>query len=202
MPAESGSIEVICGPMFSGKTEELLRRLRRAQIARLPLQVFKPRIDNRYDAQRIVSHSAASMDAEVVGDVDEMTRAISTHTRVVGIDEVQFFGEPIVRLVERLADSGVRVLLAGLDLDYAGRPFEPMPHLLAASEYITKTLAICSRCGDPAARSQRLVGGHSRVVVGAADSYEARCRRCHVPRGEPKTEELFDPRTARERSGA
>lgn len=191
MPSGAGWIEVICGPMFSGKTEELLRRLRRVQIARQPLQVFKPRIDDRYDAQRIVSHAAGSMDAQVVGDCDELARAIRTEAQVIGVDEVQFFGPPIVPLLERVAARGVRVVVAGLDQDYTGKPFDPVPELLAVAEFVTKTLAICTVCGAPAGRSQRLVAAGDRVVVGAADAYEARCRRCHVPRPEGTTGELF-----------
>jgi thymidine kinase len=179
--------------MFSGKTEELLRRLKRARIARQPVQVFKPRLDDRYDARKIVSHSAASMEAEVVADVGELTRAIKIETRVVGIDEVQFFGAPVVPLLERVAAGGVRVIVAGLDQDYTGRPFEPMPELLAVAEYVTKVLAICVECGAPAGRSQRLVGSAERVVVGAADAYEARCRQCHVPRPQAKSGSLFRP---------
>jgi len=182
-----GWIEVICGPMFSGKSEELIRRLRRVQIARQPLQVFKPRIDDRYDKTRIVSHSAASIDARVVVSAEEIAQQVHQETRVVGIDEVQFFDRGVVPLVQRLADRGLRVILAGLDQDYTGKPFDPMPELLAVAEYITKTLAICSRCGAPAGRSQRVVTSDARVVVGAADSYEARCRQCHVPRAEPTT---------------
>src|SRR5688500_16343866 len=133
--ADTGWIEVICGPMFSGKSEELIRRLRRAQIARQPLQIFKPRIDDRYDATRIVSHSAASIEAEVATTAEEIARRVSTETRVVGIDEVQFFDAAIVKLVERLADGGVRVIVAGLDQDYTGKGFDPMPQLLAVAEY-------------------------------------------------------------------
>lgn len=191
MHGETGWIEVVCGPMFSGKSEELIRRLRRAQIARQPLQSFKPHIDNRYDATRIVSHSAVSIDAEVARDSADLARLISSESRVIGIDEVQFFDVGVVDLVERLAAQGARVILAGLDQDYLGRPFEPMPQLLALAEYITKTLAICSRCGAPAGRTQRMVGGDARVAVGAAEAYEARCRACHVPRIEPQTATLF-----------
>ena len=190
----SGWIEVICGPMFSGKSEELIRRLRRAEIARQRVQIFKAQIDDRYHATRIVSHSASSIDAVVVASSEEIARAVTPETQVVGVDEAQFFDPGIVELAERLAGNGVRVILAGLDQDYTGRPFEPMPVLLAVAEYITKTLAICSRCGAPAGRSQRLVGGGGRVIVGAADSYEARCRRCHLPRVEARSGELFDER--------
>lgn len=192
MHAETGWIEVICGPMFSGKSEELIRRLRRAEIARQPLQSFKPKIDDRYDPTRIVSHSAVSIHAEVASSSEEIARAISSDSRVVGIDEVQFFDAGLVPLVERLAQRGVRVVLAGLDQDYMGRPFEPIPQLMALAEYVTKTLAICARCGAPAGRTQRLTTAGDRVVVGAADAYEARCRRCHVPRIEPTTAQLFE----------
>ncbi len=195
MPSGAGWIEVICGPMFSGKSEELIRRLRRAQIARQPLQAFKPRIDDRYHAEQIVSHSAVAIDAVPVKDEKELARLVRADTRVVGIDEAQFFDDDLVPLVERLARSGVRVILAGLDQDYTGAPFAPMPALLSVAEMVTKTLAICTRCGAPAGRSQRLSAGADQVVVGATDIYEARCRRCHDPRVEPTTRDLFsDPR--------
>lgn len=188
---ETGWIEVVCGPMFSGKSEELIRRLRRAQIARQPLQVFKPKIDDRYHATKIVSHSSQAIEATIASSSQEIAEAIRSDTRVVGIDEVQFFDKGIVELCERLAARGMRVVVAGLDQDYTGAPFEPMPQLMAVAEYVTKALAICSRCGAPAGRSQRLLGGDTVVAVGAAESYEARCRRCHVPRIEATTGELF-----------
>lgn len=191
MHGEVGWIELICGPMFSGKSEELIRRLKRAAIARQPLQIFKPRIDDRYHETRIVSHSDHSIDAVAVGSSDELARAVRSDTRVVGIDEVQFFDPGIVDVVERLADGGLRVICAGLDQDYAGKPFDPMPTLLCLAEYVTKTLAICSRCGQPAGRSQRMSGGGDRVQVGAADAYEPRCRRCHSKRVEPSTRSMF-----------
>jgi thymidine kinase len=185
--------------MFSGKSEELIRRLRRAQIARQPLQAFKPRIDDRYSLERIVSHSEVSIDAVPVRDSAELAKLVRPDTQVLGIDEVQFFDAGVVALVERLAGRGVRVVVAGLDQDYLGRPFDPMPQLCAIAESVTKVLAICARCGAPAGRSQRLdrgiesVGPSSdeRVEVGAHDRYEARCRRCHVPRVEPTTGDLF-----------
>ena len=188
---ELGWVEVICGPMFSGKSEELLRRLKRSLIARQPLQIFKPRIDDRYHATRIVSHSDHYIDAVAVQTSEELARAVLPETRVVGIDEVQFFDAGIVQVAERLAHQGVRVIVAGLDQDYTGKPFEPVPQLLCVAEYVTKTLAICSRCGQPAGRSQRLVELESQVLVGATDSYEPRCRRCHSPRAEPQTRSLF-----------
>ena len=194
MAPGAGWIEVVCGPMFSGKTEELLRRLRRARIARLPVQVFKPAIDDRYHAERIVSHSALSMAAEPVADSRTLAASVRPETRVVGIDEVQFFDEGIVAVCEQLAAGGVRVVVAGLDQDYTGRPFGPVPTLLAVAESITKTLAICARCGAPAGRSQRLAGGDDQVQVGATQAYEPRCRRCHVPRVEPVPADLrFEP---------
>lgn len=190
--AEVGWIEVICGPMFSGKSEELIRRVRRAQIARQPLQVFKPAIDDRYHATEIVSHSRVSIEAQPVGSSAELARLVRNDTRVVGIDEAQFFDAGIVEVAERLATSGVRVVIAGLDQDYTGKPFEPMPQLMALAEYVTKTLAICVRCGAPAGRSQRIAAAGERVLVGASDMYEARCRACHSPRAEATTRALFD----------
>lgn len=187
---ELGWVEVICGPMFSGKSEELIRRLKRALIARQPLQIFKPRIDDRYHSTRIVSHSDQWIDAVCVGTSDEIARAVLPETRVVGIDEVQFFDAGVVEVAERLAQRGVRVICAGLDQDYTGKPFEPVPQLLCVAEYVTKTLAICARCGQPAGRSQRMIESSSRVVVGATDAYEPRCRRCHSPRAEPQTAPL------------
>jgi len=191
MHGDTGWIEVICGPMFSGKSEELIRRLRRAQIARQPLRIFKPRIDDRYGRESIVSHSAASIEAVEVSTSEEIARAVSADVRVVGVDEVQFIDRGIIDVAERLASRGARVILAGLDQDYTGKPFDPMPQLLAIAEYVTKTLAICARCGAPAGRSQRLVTTDDRVLVGAAEAYEARCRKCHVPREEATTGELF-----------
>jgi thymidine kinase len=192
MHAEVGWVEVICGPMFSGKSEELIRRLRRAQIARQPLQVFKPAIDDRYHETKIVSHSAATIEARPVADAAELARTVRSDTRVVGVDEAQFFDVGIVEVAERLARQGMRVLLAGLDQDYTGKPFEPMPQLMSIAEYVIKTLAICTRCGAPAGRSQRLVPSGGRVLVGATEAYEARCRRCHSPRAEATTRDLFD----------
>lgn len=176
----AGWIEVICGPMFSGKTEELIRRLRRAVIGRQKVQVFKPVIDRRYHETRITSHSAQSLDACPVPDVSTLLARVESDTRVVGIDEAQFFGGLLVEAAQGLADGGVRVLIAGLDQDYLGHPFEPMPQLLALAEHVTKCLAVCSTCGAPASRSFRTRGGGERVLVGASDHYEARCRPCHT----------------------
>lgn len=177
---DAGWIEVICGPMFSGKSEELIRRLRRASIAKQRVQVFKPAIDRRYHDTRITSHSAQSFEAEALPDVAALVAALDPGTQVVGIDEAQFFGPSLVAAVQAMADRGVRVVIAGLDQDYLGRPFEPVPQLLAIAEQITKCLAVCSQCGALASRSFRLAGGHEQVQVGAADTYEARCRACYL----------------------
>ncbi|MBI3006623.1 MAG: thymidine kinase [Ignavibacteriales bacterium] len=180
IPQNVGWIEVVCGCMFSGKTEELIRRLRRAQIAKQKVAVFKPRIDKRYSAEHIVSHSDQSLVSTVVDDAAEIPK-LTGDAQVIGIDEGQFFKVNLVDVCENLANQGKRVIVAGLDQDYRGKPFEPMPQLLAIAEYITKTLAICVVCGNPADRTQRTTQSHERVVVGAKDIYEARCRRCHQP---------------------
>ncbi len=182
-----GWIEVICGSMFSGKSEELIRRLRRAEIARQRVQTFKPEMDTRSSDGRIVSHSEMQMGAEAVASASDILARVDDRTEVVGIDEAQFFDAGLVEVCEVLANRGKRVIVAGLDQDYRGRPFEPVPQLLAVAEYITKTLAICSRCGNPANRSQRLVASSHRVVVGADGTYEARCRRCfELPLDDPR----------------
>jgi len=184
-----GWIEVICGPMFSGKSEELMRRLRRAMIARKRVQVFKPIIDDRYSADEIVSHTDMRMKSEAISDVGEILTRLDWRTQVVGIDEANFFGQGLVAITSQLADSGKQVIAAGLDTDYMGRPFPPMPDLLTLAESITKTLAICMRCGNPAKHTQRLVESNDLIVVGAAGMYEARCRYCFEP-GAPKQEYL------------
>jgi thymidine kinase len=176
-----GWIEVITGSMFSGKSEELIRRLRRAQIARQNVQIFKPLIDNRYGEHHIVSHSDMRIASENVGSSDALLAAVRGETEVVGIDEGQFFDLNLPAACNTLADRGKRVIVAGLDQDYLGRPFEPMPQLLAIAEYITKTLAICVVCGNPANHTQRLVASSDRVLVGATGLYEARCRQCFDP---------------------
>jgi thymidine kinase len=182
--ARPGWIEVITGSMFSGKSEELIRRVRRAQIARQRVQLFKPRVDGRYSESEIVSHSEMKMPSQVVAGAREILDLAAPDTEVVGIDEGQFFDASLVEVVEALANRGVRVIVAGLDQDYRGVPFEPMPQLLAVAEYVDKTLAVCVRCGAPANRSQRLIPAEDRVVVGGAGQYEARCRRCFKPDGE------------------
>jgi thymidine kinase len=174
VPRNTGWIEVVCGCMFSGKTEELIRRLRRAQIAKQKVAVFKPKIDNRYSSEHIVSHSEQSLVSHAVEDAVEILE-LTGDAQVIGIDEGQFFKANIVEVCNKLADCGKRVIIAGLDQDYTGKPFEPMPQLLAIAEYITKTLAIC------ADRTQRKSKQHELVVVGAKDIYEARCRCCHQP---------------------
>ena len=174
----AGWIEVIVGSMYSGKTEELIRRLRRAQIARQRVEIFKPVIDDRYAKDHIVSHSEVRIPSRAVKEAKDILR-YAHEAQVIGIDEGQFLGEGLVKVVERLARRGKRVIVAGLDQDYAGRPFEPMPQLLAIAEYITKTLAICVVCGSPANRTYRKKKRAGRVVVGGADLYEARCRRCY-----------------------
>jgi thymidine kinase len=176
-----GWIEVITGSMFSGKSEELIRRLRRAQIARQHVQIFKPVLDNRYANDQIVSHSAMTIASESVASSAEMLDRVLPDTEVVGIDEGQFFDADLPAVCNTLADRGKRVIVAGLDQDYLGKPFEPMPQLLAIAEYITKTLAICVVCGGPANHTQRLVSSTARVLVGASGTYEARCRHCFDP---------------------
>jgi thymidine kinase len=176
-----GWIEVIVGPMFSGKSEELIRRLRRAEIARQRVQIFKPQIDQRYSNTEIVSHSGHGIRSDLVKTAAEVMDQVEARTEVVGIDEAQFLGEGVVDVCRKLADMGKRVIVTGLDTDYLGRPFEPMPRLLALAEEITKLLAICVRCGNPAVHTQRLVASEDLIVVGAGGMYEARCRRCFEP---------------------
>ena len=186
-----GSLEVICGPMFSGKSEELIRRIKRAIIARQKVQVFKPALDTRFSDEEVVSHSAQRIPSERVSRAREILERVHHDTRVVGIDEAQFLDAELVDVCERLANSGLRVIVAGLDQDYRGQPFEPVPQLLAVAEYITKTRAICVCCGQPALRSQRLGASTERVVVGAGETYEPRCRACYQDPEGP-TRGLFD----------
>jgi len=175
MPREVGWIEVVTGCMFSGKTEELIGRLRRAQYARQSVVVFKPRIDSRYAVDSVGSHSGHRMRSIQVERSDEIMPLVGD-AMVVGVDEAQFFDSGLVEVCERLANQGKRVIVAGLDLDYRGVPFEPIPHLMAVAEYVTKKLAICMVCGNPADRSQRIVDLGGRVLVGESEAYEARCR--------------------------
>ncbi len=182
-----GWIEVIVGSMFSGKSEELIRRLKRAQIARQKVQVFKPVIDKRFSIEQIASHSGMTHISKPVMTARELMAQIEADTQVVGIDEGQFFDMEIISAVNELADSGKRVIIAGLDQDYIGKPFEPMPQLLSIAEFITKTHAICVKCGETANYSQRTSDSTARVEVGASDKYEARCRRCFVPHSDKPT---------------
>lgn len=175
--------------MFSGKSEELLRRLRRAMIARKRVQVFKPAIDTRYSDFEIVTHAESRMQCEPLNNAYEILERLDWRTEVIGIDEANFFGNDLVPVAGQLADSGKQVIIAGLDTDFLGRPFPPMPDLLALAESITKILAICMRCGSPAKHTQRLVESPELILVGAAGAYEARCRRCFDP-GAPKQEAL------------
>ena len=183
----TGWIEVIVGSMFSGKSEELIRRLNRARIARQKVQVFKPKIDARYSVEEIASHSGHKHDSKPVTSTEEMIAHIEPETEVVGIDEGQFFDMGLIDAVNELARQGKRVIVAGLDQDYTGKPFEPMPQLLSVAEFITKTHAICVKCGATANYSQRTVDSEARVEVGASDKYEARCRKCFVPHSDTPT---------------
>lgn len=178
VPRETGWIEVITGCMFSGKTEELIRRLRRAKIAKQNVVIFKPNIDTRYSTNSIVSHSDQSLPSILIKDIKEILDLVED-AQVIGVDEAQFFSNDLINVCNQLADDGKRVIVAGLDMDYRGVPFEPMPQILSVAEYITKSLAICVECGNPADRTQRKTLSSERVIVGAADVYEARCRKCH-----------------------
>lgn len=181
-------LEIICGSMFSGKTEELIRRLRRAEIAKQKIQVFKPKLDDRYGVQRVTSHNGLHVEAQPVEHAREILALTKPETTVVGIDEVQFFDWEISEVCQELADMGKRVIAAGLDMDFKGEPFGPMPLLMAQAEAVHKLQAICVICGNEASRTQRLVDGEPAayddplIVVGASETYEARCRRCHQVR--------------------
>ncbi len=192
-PHRPGSLEVICGSMFSGKSEELIRRLRLARIAHQRVQVFKPAIDTRYADEELVSHSDFRITARAVATSGEILSQVHDLTVVIGIDEVQFFDAGIIEVCNKLANQGKRVIVAGLDQDYRGRPFPPMPELMAVGEYVTKLLAVCAVCGDPANRSQRIKGGDAVVELGASDRYEARCRR-HFEPEEDRQLELLNER--------
>ena len=181
MRGNLGWIEVVCGPMFSGKSEELIRRLRRAEIARQRVQIFKPTIDERYSDNHIVSHNDMRIHSECVSNAAEVQAKLDLRTEVIGFDEAQFLGDAMIDLVVKFADMGKRIIIAGLDTDYLGRPFHPMPELLAVADEITKALAICMQCGNPAKHTQRLIASEDLIVVGAAGMYEARCRRCFEP---------------------
>lgn len=176
---KTGWIEVICGSMFSGKTEELIRRIRRAEYAKQKVLVFKPAIDDRYDEINIVSHSNMKAPSIPINEASEIYSHLDDDTHIIAIDEAQFFDESIVGICNDLADQGYRVIVAGLDQDYKGDPFGSMPQLLAIAEYVTKNLAICMKCGNPANRTQRTVHKGEQILVGSTEAYEARCRNCH-----------------------
>lgn len=181
-----GWIEVICGSMFSGKSEELIRRVRRVQIAKKKVQVFKPTIDNRFAIQYIYSHNGSKIKAINISQPKELLEKLDPDTEVIAIDEAQFYSDDIVSICQKLADEGKRIIIAGLDQDFRGEPFGPMPKLLAIAEYVSKLQAICMVCGNPASRTQRMVNGKPAkysdptILVGAKETYEARCRKCHV----------------------
>ena len=186
MVAEKGSIEVICGSMFCGKTEELIRRLRRSIIPRQNVKVFKPAIDHRYNEQQVTSHAGMIFDAIPINSASEILKYVTEETDVVGIDEAQFFDEAIISVLQSLAEDGKRVIVSGLDLDFRGEPFASMPILMAMAEKVDKLQAICMVCGGTASRTQRLVNGEPAkyndpvVIVGASEMYEARCRKHHM----------------------
>lgn len=188
MRHHTGSVEVITGSMFCGKTDELIRRLRRATIARQKVQVFKPSIDNRYAVEKVTSHAGTEFEAKPIENARQILENLDKDATVVAIDEAQFFDNEIIPIVQQLADKGLRVIIAGLDTDFRGEPFGPMPVLLAIAERVDKLQAICMVCGEPATRTQRLVNGQPAhyndpvVIVGAAEMYEARCRKHHVVR--------------------
>nr|WP_239585298.1 thymidine kinase [Amphibacillus cookii] len=196
---QSGWVELICGSMFSGKSEELIRRVRRATYGHLSVRVFKPAIDDRYHEESVVSHNGNSILARPVTCAAEIIEQMNSDIDVVGIDEVQFFDEAIVDIIGQLADQGYRVIVAGLDTDFRGEPFGVMPQLMALSESVTKLNAICTKCGSPASRTQRLIDGqpasyHDPVIlVGASESYEPRCRHCHQVPNKPKVEIEIKP---------
>lgn len=190
MKHHNGSVEVITGSMFSGKTDEMIRRLRRATIARQKVQVFKPIIDNRYQVEKVTSHAGTAFDATPIEHVEDLYNHLDKDTTVVAIDEAQFFEEKVIEIVQQLADRDMRVIVAGLDTDFRGEPFGCMPALMSIAEHVEKLQAICMVCGEPAARTQRLVNGKPAryddpiIIVGASEMYEARCRKHHeVPRG-------------------
>ena len=183
--SSQGSIEVICGSMFSGKTEELLRRVKRAQIAKQKVQVFKPAIDNRYSVDHVQSHDSNRVGSYPVEKARDILKYLEDNTRVVGIDEAQFFDDSVIDVAQKLAFRGIQVIIAGLDMDFRGLPFGPMPKLLAIAEDVTKLSAICVVCGHAASRTQRVnrngIKDDSRIAIGAQEMYEARCRFCHEP---------------------
>ncbi|MFT4415366.1 thymidine kinase [Fredinandcohnia humi] len=198
---QTGWLEVICGSMFSGKSEELIRRVRRTQFARQTVQVFKPQIDNRYSEEAVVSHNGTSFVAKPIAKSSEILEEVSAETDVVAIDEVQFFDNDIVEVVQALANRGHRVIVAGLDQDFRGEPFGKVPELLALAETVTKLQAVCSVCGSPSSRTQRLIDGNPAsyddpiILVGASESYEPRCRHHHEVPGTPVPQSIVQKNT-------
>lgn len=196
MMKQSGWIEVICGSMFSGKSEELIRRIRRASYANMQIRVFKPAIDNRYEDESVVSHNGTSIMARPIKHAEDIFEYVDETVEVVGVDEVQFFDYSIIEVIDELANRGILVITAGLDTDFRGEPFGPMPRLIAISEYVTKLHAICPICGSPATRTQRLINGKPAsydepvILVGASESYEPRCRHHHEVPNKPSREGL------------
>lgn len=189
-----GLLETISGCMFAGKTEELIRRIKVFEFAHKKIQVFKPVIDNRYSATKVVSHAGSNVESLVVSSAQEILELVKPDTEVVAIDEVQFFDDKVCEVCDVLANRGIRVMVAGLDTDFRGEPFGPMPRLMAEAEFCTKLTAVCNKCGGPATRTQRIINGKPAkykdpiVLVGASESYEARCRKCHEVIGKPKPE--------------
>ncbi|MBQ3296045.1 MAG: thymidine kinase [Erysipelotrichaceae bacterium] len=187
-----GWIETISGCMFAGKTEELIRRIKVLEFAKKEIMVFKPKIDDRYSNTRVVSHAGSSVESHVISDASEILDMVKPTTQVVAIDEAQFFGDNICDVANELADRGIRVMCAGLDTNFKGEPFGPMPLLITEAEFVTKLAAVCNKCGAPATRTQRIINGHPAsyndpiILVGASESYEARCRHCHEVPDKPK----------------
>ena len=188
---KDGWIETISGCMFAGKTEELIRRIKVLEFAKKEIMVFKPQIDNRYSQTKVVSHAGSSVESYVVSSAREILEMVKDSTEVVAIDEAQFFDDEICDVCNVLADRGIRVMAAGLDTDFKGEPFGPMPKLITEAEFVTKLAAVCNKCGAPATRTQRIINGKPAsyndpiIMVGAAESYEARCRHCHEVPGKP-----------------
>ena len=189
-----GWIETISGCMFAGKTEELIRRIKVLEFAKKEIMVFKPVIDNRYSDSKVVSHAGSSVESYIISDALEILEMIKPTTQVVAIDEVQFFDDNICAVCNELADRGIRVMAAGLDTNFKGEPFGPMPQLMTEAEFVTKLAAVCNKCGAPATRTQRIVNGKPAsyndpiILVGASESYEARCRHCHEVPDKPKVQ--------------
>ncbi len=179
-PKDSGWIEVICGSMFSGKTEELIRRLRRSEIAKMKTMIFKPHIDDRFSTDEIVSHNKSKLNSIPVNNVEDIIE-LAKEAEVVGLDEAQFFGRTLITVCKTLAAEGKRVVVAGLDTDYRGKPFGPMPQIMCEADYLDKFRAICVKCGNPASYTQRITADSAQVVIGESDIYEARCRNCYTP---------------------